>query len=47
MFLRDSEFKGTTNLNSVLELASSAKGKDDEGYRSEFIRLVKTSGALK
>jgi len=47
MFLRKSKFKGTTSLNSVMELASNAKGKDEEGYRSEFIRLVKTAGALK
>lgn len=47
MFLRDSEFKGTTTIDSVLELASNAKGKDENGYRGEFVRLVKTAGALK
>uniref|UniRef100_UPI003217C50F vWA domain-containing protein n=1 Tax=uncultured Draconibacterium sp. TaxID=1573823 RepID=UPI003217C50F len=42
MLLRNSEFKGTTNLNSILDLARKAKGTDEEGYRSEFIQLVKT-----
>lgn len=41
MMLRDSEFKGNTNLQSVLALALNSKGTDEEGYRSEFIQLVK------
>ena len=45
MLLRDSEFKGSSSYDMVLELARGAKGKDDEGYRAEFIRLVK-SGQL-
>mgnify|MGYP002784289746 CR=1 FL=1 len=40
MLLRDSEYKGTTNLDMVLQLATQAKGSDREGYRDEFIRLV-------
>ena len=40
MLLRDSEFKGDLTYASVLELARSAKGEDDFGYRSEFIELV-------
>jgi Ca-activated chloride channel family protein len=46
MYLRNSEFKGDSNIESVLELAKNAKGKDEEGYRSEFIRLVKTAETL-
>lgn len=42
MILRDSEHKGTSKLDSVIEMASGAKGDDEEGYRGEFIRLVKT-----
>ncbi|MFO7853402.1 MAG: YfbK domain-containing protein [Bacteroidota bacterium] len=42
MILRDSEHKGSANLDSVIEMASRAKGDDEEGYRGEFIRLVKT-----
>ncbi len=40
MLLRDSEYKGTADLNTVLQLANQAKGRDREGYRDEFIRLV-------
>ncbi|MBK9284542.1 MAG: von Willebrand factor type A domain-containing protein [Sphingobacteriaceae bacterium] len=40
MLLRDSKFKGQADYKSVLALAKSAKGKDEEGYRAEFIRLV-------
>lgn len=41
MLLRNSEFGGDTSVDSILELARSAKGDDEEGYRSEFIQLVK------
>ncbi|MFV0592349.1 MAG: von Willebrand factor type A domain-containing protein [Draconibacterium sp.] len=41
MLLRHSEFAGEANISSVLELARGAKGEDEEGYRSEFIQLVK------
>lgn len=40
MLLRDSQFKGTSTFNHVIELAEDARGKDREGYRSEFIQLV-------
>jgi len=42
MVLRDSEYKGTANFDSVTEMARNAMGEDEEGYRAEFIRLVKT-----
>ncbi|MBN1387956.1 MAG: von Willebrand factor type A domain-containing protein [Bacteroidales bacterium] len=42
MLLRDSEHKGITTLDSVIEMAGNARGADEEGYRGEFIRLVKT-----
>ena len=41
MLLRGSEFIGNTSIESILELARNAKGIDEEGYRSEFIQLVK------
>ncbi len=31
------------NYDTVLELARSSRGKDEDGYRSEFIRLVELS----
>lgn len=41
MLLRNSEFVGETTLDSVLELAENSKGTDENGYRSEFIQLLK------
>lgn len=46
MLLRNSNFKGNTTTESILTLAKGSKGHDDEGYRSEFIRLVKTAADL-
>lgn len=40
MLLRDSQFKGSASFHDVFELAQNARGKDREGYRAEFIRLV-------
>jgi Ca-activated chloride channel family protein len=45
MLLRDSELKGTASYNQVVSMANGAKGKDEEGYRSEFVQLVR-SGML-
>ncbi|MCK9205784.1 MAG: DUF3520 domain-containing protein, partial [Salinivirgaceae bacterium] len=47
MLLRDSEFKGTATFESAIELAKRAKGSDDEGYRSEMIRLIQTAAMMK
>jgi Ca-activated chloride channel family protein len=47
MLLRDSEFKGTSSFSSVVRVASGAKGKDTEGYRKEFIKLVKKAALIK
>jgi Ca-activated chloride channel family protein len=43
MLLRNSEFKSAATFNNVLKLARNAKAKDEEGYRSEFIRLVESA----
>lgn len=43
MLLRDSEFKGDLTHDDVLKLAQESKGDDPEGYRIEFINLVKSS----
>ena len=42
MILRNSEFKGNSTLESAALLARSARGEDEEGYRSELIRLINT-----
>ncbi|MEM7556551.1 MAG: VWA domain-containing protein [Cyanobacteria bacterium P01_A01_bin.84] len=46
MVLRDSKYKGTATLESVLKLASQSQGADLHGYRAEFIRLVEKSKKL-
>lgn len=40
MLLRDSEFKSNSSYKSVLAMAKNSMGKDEEGYRKEFIQLV-------
>lgn len=47
LLLRDSKFKGETNYKDILALAKQVKGKDDEGYRAEFIKLVEMAEILK
>lgn len=47
LLLRDSEFKAKASYQHVIALASGAKGEDKEGYRSEFIQMVKKAGMLK
>jgi Ca-activated chloride channel family protein len=46
MLLRNSEFKSTSSFDNVLNLARKAKGSDEEGYRSEFVRLVESAQML-
>jgi Ca-activated chloride channel family protein len=46
MLLRDSAFKGASTYQNVLKLAKASKGKDNEGYRAEFIRLVEMAEML-
>lgn len=40
MLLRNSEYKGQATFDKAIDLAKSAKGKDDNGYRAEGIRLM-------
>jgi len=46
MFLRDSEYKGTSSLTKIIEQAKACKKFDEEGLRAEFITLVKTVASL-
>ncbi|MFQ5676704.1 MAG: YfbK domain-containing protein, partial [bacterium] len=46
MLLRESKFKAQSSYDNVLELAKTAKGQDPEGYRGEFILLVKKAALL-
>jgi len=40
MILRDSPYKGTSTIDSVLSIAEDALGPDRNGYRREFLQLV-------
>jgi Ca-activated chloride channel family protein len=46
MLLRNSVYKQAGSIEQVLSLANSARGKDLNGYRDEFIQLVKASTSL-
>ena len=47
MILRDSEYKGNGSLQQVIEWAQQGKGADVNGYRADFIELVRKTQALK
>ncbi|SHN42903.1 von Willebrand factor type A domain-containing protein [Chitinophaga sp. CF418] len=46
LLLRNSEHKGNATWDQVLKLAGNARGTDEEGYRAEFIQLVKKAQLL-
>ena len=43
MILRNSEFKGNSEYTKVIKWAESAKSKDKNGYRAEYIRLIEST----
>jgi hypothetical protein len=47
MILRDSPHRGTATLDGVLELGEDGRGADREGYRGEFLKLVRKAKALR
>ena len=42
MLLKDSDYRHEASFDQVVELASNALNHDPEGYRAEFVRLVKS-----
>lgn len=42
LLLKNSKYKGTSNYKEVIAMAKLAKGDDEDGDRSEFVRLVET-----
>lgn len=44
--LKDSDFKGNGTYDKVIELAKMSTGKDEQGYRKEFIRLAEAVKGL-
>ena len=47
MLLRGSQYSGNASFESVREMASTALGEDNHGYRAEFIELVDKARQLK
>ena len=46
LMLRQSPHKGELTLAAVQELAQASRGADENGYRTEFIELVKKARDL-
>lgn len=44
--LRESDFKGNSSFDKVIELANNGIGTDSHGYRREFVRLVESVNQL-
>ena len=47
MVLRDSPHKGQSTMDSVIEIAEKSRAADKNGYRDEFVQLVRKARALK
>jgi len=43
LILRNSKYKEDASLEQVISMAKDARGEDEEGYRSEFIKMVKSA----
>jgi len=46
MLLRKSEFSDNLTYKDIIETAKASKGKDENGYRAEFIRLAEQAEML-
>jgi len=46
MLLRDSGYVKNFSFDELVGLAQSARGKDEEGYRAEFVSMAKSFGLL-
>lgn len=47
MLLRDSEFKSDSDFEKVIVLANTSGNDDEEGYRAEFARMVRSVKGIK
>ena len=47
MQLRNSQYFNKAEVSKVIELAENGRGEDKDGYRAEFLRLVKSYDNLK
>lgn len=46
LLLKDSKYKGSGSYGAALKLAQKSAGQDNEGYRAEYIEMVKTAKKL-
>ncbi|HEX3767654.1 MAG TPA: VWA domain-containing protein, partial [Puia sp.] len=46
MLLRNSAFKQQSSFDKAYAIAKNSLGKDSEGYRSEFLQLIKEAGRI-
>ena len=47
MILRESPYKGTATIDSVLSMAEDSMGSDRNGYRREFLQLVQRARQIR
>jgi Ca-activated chloride channel family protein len=47
LILRNSQYKEDASMEHVIALAKNARGEDEEGYRSEFLKLVRLAHTMK
>jgi Ca-activated chloride channel family protein len=46
MLLRDSPYRGDSSWKQALARAKGSRGKDDEGYRAEFLKMIEMAELL-
>ncbi len=46
MQLRHSKYDNNATLENIIQLAKEGRGKDNDGYRAEFIRMVESYSAM-
>jgi Ca-activated chloride channel homolog len=46
MLLRDSKYKGEASFDEVRQIAQRALGRDEEGYRADFLTMVAAAARL-
>ncbi|MBR8537555.1 von Willebrand factor type A domain-containing protein [Carboxylicivirga sediminis] len=46
MLLSDSQYKGDLDYETIRAMAKAARGEDEQGFKAEMIRLVKTAESL-
>ena len=46
MLLRNSQFKQRSNYDQVIAIAGNARGRDEDGYRAEFVRIAEIARSL-